>query len=432
MHILLPTDVFPPGSVGGAAWSTHTLAHALAQRGYRVTVVVPTQQPDSAPHTTPDTPFAVVRHPYHAPRLPFVQNYYRHERLWPDLANRLTHLGHQHPDEPLLLHAQHVQTAPPAILAGQRLGVPVIVTVRDHWPWDYFATGLHGNRFPAPIHTHPIRRSASHATDLLARLGALRGTLALAALPYILAHMRRRAAFLARADAIVAVSSYIRNRLTHLVSAERLHVIANMVDSTAVERTAATPPETPLPIDFLLYIGKLERNKGAELLPPIFRTLRQTDPELPIPPLLVAGSGTLRAPLEAELTAAGVQARFLSWVSHDEIVRLLARCTVLLFPSAWGEPLSRVLLEASALGAPIVAMPTGGTRDILTDGDNGLLAPTPESFAARLRWLLHHPEERQQIGTRARQVAQQRFSIPAVLPRVEALYRQVLRLNYPA
>ena len=48
----------------------------------------------------------------------------------------------------VVIHAQHIQVAPPAVMAGGRLGVPVVVTVRDHWPWDYFATGLHGDRLP--------------------------------------------------------------------------------------------------------------------------------------------------------------------------------------------------------------------------------------------------------------------------------------------
>src|SRR4029450_6650399 len=50
-----------------------------------------------------------------------------------------------------------------------------------------------------------------------------------------------------------------------------------------------------------------------------------------------------------------------------------ARAPALVFPSLWPEPLSRVLLEALALGTPIAAMDTGGSREILEDGRSGLL-----------------------------------------------------------
>jgi glycosyltransferase involved in cell wall biosynthesis len=426
MHILLPSDTFPPGSVGGAAWSAHALALALTQRGHHVTAVVPTREPSIDASATPNGSVPTVRWPYSAPPIPFVQNYYRHERLWPRLAAALVELGHRAADTPLLIHAQHVQTTPAAVLAGARLGVPVVATVRDHWPWDYFATGLHGNRISAPPRPTLSGQVAALLTDLVARMGPLRGLLALPAIPYMLAHVRRRAALLAQADAVIAVSGYLAERLAPLVPAERLHIIPNIVNIAHAERSAAAPLDAPVAAPFLLYIGKLERNKGAALLPAIFRALRNSGYTAPLPPLVVAGNGALRAELGRDLAALGVAAQFLEWVPHDEILRLMARCTLLLFPSAWGEPLSRVLLEASALGAPIVAMPTGGTPDIVVDGESGLLAASVEQFGRAMGRLLADTSERQRLGAGARRVARQRFAAEVVLPQVEHLYHRLL------
>jgi glycosyltransferase involved in cell wall biosynthesis len=270
---------------------------------------------------------------------------------------------------------------------------------------------------------------AGLATDLPARLGAVPGVLAWAAIPYILAHIRRRAAFLSQADAVIAVSRYVARRLEAVVSTERIQVIPNMVDHLATERIAATPPETPLPGRFLLFVGKLEQNKGAGFLVPIFRVLQRvfaSGTKVPCT-LVVAGSGALRADIERDLAKLGVPTRFLAWAPHDEVLRLMARCELLLFPSAWGEPLSRVLLEASMLGAPILAMPTGGTPDIITDGVNGALAATPEAFARRLALLLRSPEERRRLGDQARRLARQRFAVEVVAPQVEELYDRVLQ-----
>ncbi len=423
MHILLPSDVFPPGSVGGAAWSTYTLARALLDQGHTVTAVVPVQG-QRGTHHSDVSGVPTLRHGYVAPRLPFVQNYFRHERLWPALAALLIDQARA-AVPPLVIHAQHVQSVPPAVLAGQRLGLPVVATVRDHWPWDYFATGLHGNCVPYERSTW-----ASLATDLPARLGPLPGILALVAMPYMLAHLRRRAAFLARADAVIAVSHYVARRLAAIVPPERLHVIPNMVDRGWIEQIAATPPQTDLPGPFLLFVGKLERNKGADRLGEIIRYLVQSGisrPDLAGHTLVIAGSGSLKAGLEHGLAALGVPVRFLDWVSHDEVVRLMARCDLLLFPSAWGEPLSRVLLEAAMLGVPMLAMPTGGTPDIIVDGESGMLARTPAQFAYCLAYLLHHPSVRQRLGAQARQTAQCRFAVEVVLPQVVAVYESAKR-----
>lgn len=441
MHIIIPSDVFPPGSVGGAAWSAHTLARALMDRGHIVAAVVPTQQQRSSmlarfsydlPYTSWNDVFGVptLRWSYHAPPIPILKNYYRHERLWQQFSALLSGLAANINTLPII-HAQHVQTAPAAVMAGQRLGTPVVVTVRDHWPWDYFATGLHSNRLPYPGNTWQ-----SLITDLPGRIGAVPGILALPAVPYMLAHVRRRATYLAQADAVIAVSSYIARRLHDIVPAERIHVIPNMIDIDATERIAAMPPQTPISGPFLLYVGKLEHNKLGNLLLELFRALASSGvlapgSDCPVPKMVLVGSGSLQPALERQVreiqrdTGVDLGVHFLSWASHDEVLRLMARCDLLLFPSAWGEPLSRVLLEASALGAPILAMPTGGTSDIISDGVNGVLARTPEQFARKLIHLLNSPHDRMCLGEHAREIAQTRFSVDAVAPRLEQLYATV-------
>lgn len=416
MRILLPSDVFPPDGKGGAAWSSHALARALSERGHLVTAVVPKR---GARGLTPYDALGVpaLRVGYNAPPVPIVQNYFRHERLWGPLAAAMVAEAGRGPRVELI-HAQHVQTAPAAVLAGRELGVPVVATVRDHWPWHYFATGLHADRLPYGRPGWP-----GLATDLPARLGPLKGTAAIAALPYMLGHLRRRAAFLARADAVIACSHYIACRLRGIVPAERVHVLPHMVDIAANDAIAAAAPATSWEGAMLLFAGKLEPNKGAGLLPAIFRALAALRrPDLPPFTLVVAGDGALGGELAAALGALGVQTRFLAWAGHDETLRLMARCDLLLFPSAWGEPLSRVLLEAATLGAPILAMPTGGTPDIIVDGATGALAATPEGFAARLAALLADPVERRRLGDGARSVARTRFAVEALIPRYEALY----------
>lgn len=431
MRIILPTDVFPPDGKGGAAWSTHALARALIERGHMASVVVPIRG-QRGRRRAEALGVPTLRVGYGAPRLPIVQNLFRHELLWRPLAQAIVAEARRGPP-PDLIHVQHVQTAPAAVIAGRALGVPVVVTVRDHWPWDYFATGLHGDRIP-----YAGASWASMATDLTARQGALRGALLLPAIPYMLGHLRRRQAYLAQADAVIAVSGYIAGRLAGIVAPERIHVLPNIVDLPQIDRTIATPPETPLRGPTLLFVGKLEPNKGARLLAEVFRSAIAPPSSAAgrrSPPLgatlIIAGDGALRGRLERELGDLGVGVVFLAWAGHDEVLRLMARCDLLLFPSAWGEPLSRVLLEAAAVGAPILAMPTGGTPDVVVDGVSGALAATPQAFAARLRALLDDPAERARLGRGARALAQARFSHEALLPRYEALYREVARRPAP-
>jgi glycosyltransferase involved in cell wall biosynthesis len=435
MHILIPTDVFPPGNVGGAAWSTHTLAHALHQRGHKVQVVVPVEQGKptrllGTEDLSPDNGIAVLRWGYTASRIPFVRNRDRHERLWGQLAKVLVAQG-QHMGGRLIIHAQHVQTTPAAVLAARQLGVPVVATIRDHWAWHYFATGLHGDRFPyAPPNASPSVDWAAIATDLIGRFGVIKGLLSLPALPYIARHVQRRAAFLAQVDAVIAVSHYIAARLHPIVSPSRLHVVPNMVDIPLVEQIIATPPSHDVGESFLLFVGKLERNKGAAMLVDIFTAARDivgnSRSLLDSCTLVIVGSGSLQEEITAKLHALGIRVSCLSWVDHDDVLRLMHRCSLLLFPSVWGEPLSRVLLEAGAVGAPMLAMPTGGTSDIITNGEHGMLEGTVESFALRMLDMMQDYPLRQTLSKQARQHIAQRFGVEHVVKHVETVYEQLL------
>lgn len=420
LHILLPSDVFPP-RCGGAGWSAHALALALRERGHTVEALVP-QQGQKGQSQADVLGIPTTRWGYNAPSIPFVKNYARHEALWPRFA-KLIEQAAANPRGKLLLHAQHVQVTPPSVIAGKKLAAPVVTTIRDHWPWDYFATGLHGDQVPMQYQTW-----ASLMSDLPMRLGPLKGTLALPALPYMLAHMRRRQYYLRHADAVIAVSDYIASRLRGLVPAERLHVIPNMVDLDQIERSIAEPTQSIAPnTPFLLFVGKLERNKGAHLLLDVFRALKtRPDAEAVLKlPIIFAGNGALRPELERELGQLGLQTQFLDWVEHDEILRLMAQCTALLFPSSWGEPLSRVLLEALSCGAPIIAMPTGGTPSAIRDGQNGLLAATPGRFAQQLAELIAQPAQQAQLRQAARHSARTRYAREVVVQQVEQLYYQL-------
>ncbi len=412
MRLLLAADVFPP-RCGGAGWSSYHLARGLQQAGHDVLVVVPRERAALRGETAVGG-VPVREFPYRAPRLPFLRNLFRNELLWPRLGRFLARLVQEERLD--LIHAQHSLTAPAALYAR---GVPVVVTVRDYWPLCYRATLLDAEGNPC------TRCDLAAAVRCLGRpLGPFAPLVALL-YPYIRGNLRRKARALAQADAVIAVSRAVAGRLAPLLPPERLHVLPNAVDLEEVDQVRAQEPATPLPGPFLLFVGKVEGNKGVrELVAALERATASLVPEARLP-LLVAGDGSLSPWAERELARIGWPAHFLRWADHDEVLRLLSRCHLLLFPSRWEEPLSRVLLEACACGAPILAMATGGTAEILRDGENGaLVPPAAEPFAERLLALLADPAERQRLGQAARRTAEEHFATPVVIRRVEQLYHK--------
>jgi glycosyltransferase involved in cell wall biosynthesis len=115
------------------------------------------------------------------------------------------------------------------------------------------------------------------------------------------------------------------------------------------------------------------------------------------------------------------------WLPNRETLGLMARATALVFPSRWAEPLARTLLEAQALGTPTVAWNSGGTRDIIRDNFNGLLATSTDEFAAQLRRLVGDSNLRLHLSANALRTAKDKFDADVVSAKLEAVYDLVVK-----
>ena len=106
-------------------------------------------------------------------------------------------------------------------------------------------------------------------------------------------------------------------------------------------------------------------------------------------------TGPERAALERRATELGLgeRARFLGALGRDEVLRLFRAADASVLSSAW-ENFPHTLVEALAVGTPVVATAVGGVPEIVRDGENGLLVPAgdPAALAAALRRFLGDAE----------------------------------------
>jgi glycosyltransferase involved in cell wall biosynthesis len=411
LRVLLVTDSFPPGS-GGSGWSTFELARQLQRRGHDVSVVHASAGMVSSIETSTYDTLPVIRYRMRVPNVPALRNVLKNERLWAGLARFLVARCTSSPVD--VIHAQHVMTTVPAVRAARRLGVPVIATVRDYWPVCYWSDLIVdvNQRTLCPACTVSGMRACTRS-----RAGAL-GPVGWGLIPYMRRNLATKQRALADADAVIGVSSVITADLlarAPALDATRVHTIPNPVNMDDLdERT--TSDLSPC----VLYAGKLAPNKGVQFLLPAMDAagIRW--------PLVVAGDGPSRAALEADARRRDRTVQWLGWCDRPEVLDWMRRATLLAFPSYGPESLSRVLIEASALGLPIAAMNTGGTGDILEHDITGLVSDSPETFARDLARLAGDADLRARLGRAAAQHARAHFAADAVAARVEDVYRQVL------
>jgi glycosyltransferase involved in cell wall biosynthesis len=422
VKILLATDAFPP-LCGGSGWSTCELARGLRSRGHDVLVVQPRPGSGAGLRERTYDGLRVIEAGFPAPSIPFVRNYWKNERLWARLSTTLDPIIAGNRID--LVHAQHVLTTLPSIEAAHRAGIPAVCTVRDYWPVCYWADLIHtkGDEGGEP-RLCPACSAGGMRLCLRARAGVT-WPIALPMIPYMRANLARKRHGLAAADTVVAVSRRIaadlRARAPELARTP-IEVIPNAVDVADLDaRAAASQP--PMEGPYALYVGKLAPNKGTNHLVPLAERAALDWP------LIIAGDGPDRPAIALQAARSDRVVRLVGWLDRDETTRWLAHASLLVFPSRGPESLSRVLLEASALGIAIAAMNTGGTSDIIEHGKTGFLSDTPSGLADDVRKLRADAGLRSRLGAAARASARDRFDTPRVIARIEDLYARLTRVH---
>jgi glycosyltransferase involved in cell wall biosynthesis len=415
VNILLPTDAFPP-VCGGSGWSTYELARGLRARGHTVIVVQPRPGAPSGVRETTYDGLRVVDFGAPAPNVPYLRNYFQNERLHASLAAFLSELVARERID--IVHGQHVMTCVPSVMAARGASIPAVCTVRDYWPVCYWSDLIHTTEGLALC---PGCSAAMMTRCVRPHAGVL-WPAALPMIPYMRANLRRKQRGIGGADAIIAVSSTIATDLcarSREIGAARVEVIPNPVNVAALRATAAAQPP-PLSTPYALYLGKLAPNKGTRDL---VRILERAELDWP---LVIAGDGPERRAIEADAARSRRDVRMLGWIDQRAAASWTAHASMLIFPSRGPESLSRVLIEASALGVPIAAMNTGGTPDVIVAEETGLLSQTPDELADDVRRLRRDGALRARLGAAARLRAEICFDAPAVVERIDRLYRELL------
>lgn len=178
----------------------------------------------------------------------------------------------------------------------------------------------------------------------------------------------------------------------------------------------------------ILFLAGLEPWKGVETLLDAFELVAG---DLGDRRLVIAGEGSLADLVRARVATSSVGDRVdvLGRVSREEVPRLLSRCSVYCLPSV-REPFGISALEAMACGRPVIATAAGGLQHLVDDAGGQLFPPgDAPALAKLLRELLAAPDRRRAMGAHNARVVADRYSMPRVLERLEAVYQEAMALR---
>jgi glycosyltransferase involved in cell wall biosynthesis len=185
------------------------------------------------------------------------------------------------------------------------------------------------------------------------------------------------------------------------------------------------PKPQPLPAEpALLYVGRLEHVKGVEVLLKAMPGILKAMPEVT---LRIVGDGPDRSRLEGLARELGTAkaVTFAGW--QKDAISEYSKARLLVVPSVWPENLPTVVLEALAVGRPIIGTRVGGIPELVEDGVSGsIVAPNDsEALATATTDLLQRKDL--QTMANAAQASAQRFAIETFVSNIEAAYKGLIR-----
>lgn len=363
---ILAVSTLPPHR-GGSAVSSALLLRGFAAAGHTVRVLAPIAADAAAapdPFAAAHPEIAVTRFPVPfdevAPNLPGAAEYRRIER-------------------------ERIGALLPELIARQR--PDVVFMGRETFAWDVPDIA---QRHGVPV----VLRTAGAMT-----LGMLHGTLPEAEVEYLFGQYRK-------ADLIICPARHLAARLEPF-GFDNVRVIWNAVDAQhfaprekdpQLARTLELAPGDVV----VAHVSNLKSLKRPLDVIDAAELALRCNPRLVF---VVVGQGPVGAAMQVACEEKGIadRFRFVGWIDHDRVADFLNLTDVVVMP-AEDETQARVYLETQACGRVLLASDIAAAREVITDGETGVLfrKGEPADLASRLLHLAERPALRAAIGSQAR------------------------------
>lgn len=207
-----------------------------------------------------------------------------------------------------------------------------------------------------------------------------------------------------------------------------IRYIPNGIDLKTYTPPKHRVPLTPGGVKTIVYVGRLEKRKGVDNLVRAYSILAE---QMPNTKLVIAGKGSKLSELQRIIKSKKIpNVEFKGYVSEEEKRRLLGNADLVSIPAMYGESFGIILVEAMAMGAPVIAGANVGYKSVMTGhGRIGLVnAEALEDFANRMAVFLTEPAIEKIMRSWGLKESQ-KYDYQSVITQYEEAYKEAIRLS---
>jgi len=409
MRILVISNYYPPFELGGWEQLTSNVVNRLTDRGHQIEVLTSNYRVREIHRTEPGVHRRLHLESYDPVNYhPHSTLYFRHQ----EGENRSILTGIVHEFDPEIIYINGMWNLPYTVAkhAEQLRPGRVVYYMASYWPTELDAHLAYWTS----VADSKIKQIPKQVIGSILRKSWIKTT------------PRNRLEFCL----VLCVSKFVQNYLVREagVPKERTQVVYNGIE---LDWFTVRRGENPTRQLRLLYAGRLSPDKGVHTILDALELLHRAIPEADIR-LSLYGGGTpeYETSLREQARGLGIEkwVEIKGQVPREQMPGVFARHDVLLFPSIWPEPLARILQEAMACELVVIGTPTGGTCEILLDGENGLVfeAGNAAMLAEKIHLIASDFSLREKLSKAARRTVVERFSLDRMVSEIEHCFTQVL------
>jgi len=269
--------------------------------------------------------------------------------------------------KPDIIHMNNInfQLTPSVIYGAKKRNIPVVQTVHDYQMIcpNHLLYNFEKNQICEECLTSSykncIRNKCIHGSKIKSIIGAVEAKYYSVRKTY------------KKVDLYVCPSYFLENKL---LSAKELYKGKTMTIHNFIDKNKFTPAGEKGE-SYIAFAGRLSKEKGIEYL-------AQAAKLLPEYTFMVAGSGP-----DENLLRDVENIKLLGFLTGEKLIDFMRKAKVIVVPSIWYENCPLSILEAQAMGVPVMTVNNGGMAELVKDGVTGMLVddPTPEKIAEKLR-----------------------------------------------
>jgi len=401
MKIVMLSDLYPP-FLGGIEMHVQSLSRELSERGHRVTVYTIGRR--DLPRYEDEGGVKIHRLAGLFPKIPFLyrdpaRRWHAPARDWL-ISKRLAQIIEQ--ESPDIIHT-HGWILYSVLPLKKNFKIPLVHTLHDYRLFCPKMMLMKKNAIcddPLTRHCIPCMR---HPYGLLRALFAYCG-------------VRVNRNRLKSVDRFIAVSSFVKEaHEKHLaISDKEIIAIPNFhnPDTDKGEEKAENPPD-----DFILFVGWLMPHKGVAVLIEAYQKLNTKTK------LLIIG---IEHPDHRYQSRENILV--VKNAPHPVVMGAMSRCRFAVFPSICPESASTVAREAMSRKKAIIASDIGGLKEVVADGETGILIPPNDSdkLSEAIFYLLEKPEVASRMGESGYRTFMENYTPDAVIPRIIEVYESLI------